>query len=373
MFLLARRLLFHELVRFAVAAAGVSVSVMLVLVQVGLYFGFMQSASLLADHSTADAWVTLEGFDNFEAPTPMDERLALRVDETPGVARTERVLVAFAPFKVDDGGNAQVQVVGLQPGGTLLRPWSLVAGDVTRLAETGAIVVDRGARDKLHLEAVGERTELSGVMATAVAMTDGIRSLSNVPFVFTNLASARAFIGTGDRAISFILVAAEPGVDARDLRRRLDELPNLRAFTRDEMSRHVRTYWADRTGFGAAIFFNALLGIVVGLVVVGQILYSGTVEHLREFGTLKAMGGTNALLVKTILYQAMISAAVGFVVGSGLAVIVARALEASHLTVVLSPLLLVGTAFFAVVMCAGAGLLAVLKALRVDPGIVFRG
>ncbi|HEX5059462.1 MAG TPA: hypothetical protein VFV99_08890, partial [Kofleriaceae bacterium] len=145
MWTLARKLLLHDRLRFAVAIAGVSVSVMLVLVQVGLYFGFMNTASSIIDASKADLWVGKAGNESFEFASPFDERTLYKVASVPGVERTERVLMNFAQFKLADGGDLGVQIVGVEtgPGHTpLLAPWRVVAGDVNRLGEAGAIVVD---------------------------------------------------------------------------------------------------------------------------------------------------------------------------------------------------------------------------------------
>ena len=115
MWTLARKLLFHDRLRFAVAIAGVCVSVMLVLVQVGLYFGFMDTASSLIDASRADIWVGKKSNDSFEFATPFDERTLLQGRVGPGRrAQAERVLINFAQFKLADGGDLGVQVVGVE-------------------------------------------------------------------------------------------------------------------------------------------------------------------------------------------------------------------------------------------------------------------
>src|SRR5215510_6892797 len=140
---LARKLLFHDRLRFAVAIAGVSISVMLVLVQVGLYFGFMDTASSLIDASRADIWVGKKSNESFEFATPFDERAFYKVSSVPGVADAERVILSFAQFKLADGGDLGVQIVGIETGADrrpLLGPWNVVAGDARRLAEPGAIV-----------------------------------------------------------------------------------------------------------------------------------------------------------------------------------------------------------------------------------------
>jgi hypothetical protein len=135
---LARKLLLHDRLRFAVAISGVSVSVMLVLVQVGLYFGFMDTASSIIDASKADIWVGKKGNDAVEVATPFDDRAYYKVASVPGVERAERVLINFAQFKLPDGGDLGVQIVGVDnvPGKTpLLSPWNVVDGDPHRLTQ----------------------------------------------------------------------------------------------------------------------------------------------------------------------------------------------------------------------------------------------
>src|SRR5689334_20532561 len=162
---LARKLLLHDRLRFAVAIAGVSISVMLVLVQVGLYFGFMNTASSLIDASSADIWVGKKSNESFEFATPFDERAFYKVKSVPGVAHAERVLMNFAQFKLGDGGDLGVQIVGIEtaPGRPpLLAPWNVVEGDARRLAEPGAIVLDKSEYPKLKIDRVGYATEISG-------------------------------------------------------------------------------------------------------------------------------------------------------------------------------------------------------------------
>jgi putative ABC transport system permease protein len=376
MWTLARKLLLHDRLRFAVAIAGVSVSVMLVLVQVGLYFGFMDTASSVIDASRADIWVGKQGNESFEFATPFDERTFYKVASIPGVKRAERVLMNFAQFKLANGGDLGVQVVGVEttPGHMpLLAPWNVVAGDVHRLAEPGAIVLDKSEYGKLKIDRVGTTTEIAGVRAEVVALTSGIRSFTTSPIVFTDIRTARSYMPLGSDAVTYILVELEPGADISAVKARIDALPHLASYRTSEMSARTRSYWSSRTGVGAGFFTTAVLGIFVGFVVVGQILYSGTLQYLKEFGTLKAMGARNSAVVSVILSQAMISAALGFVVGGVLAVGMKAVMAGANLTVALSPSLYAATAVITAVMCSFAALLSIVKVLRLDPASVFKG
>jgi putative ABC transport system permease protein len=373
MWTLARKILLHDRIKFLVAAAGVSVSVLLVLVQVGLYYGFMENASTLIDHGRADIWVAGEGNENFDFAGPIDERVLYRVAAVPGVARAEPMLLAFGQFKLRTGGTQGVQVVGLPRGGRLLQPWAVVEGDPARMADDDGMVLDRSEFGKLLIDRLGARSEVTGVRARVVALTQGIRSFTTSPFIFTNIHSARAYVGLAADQITYVLVQAAPGVDVGALKRRLDALPFVEAFTTAEMSARARDYWSTRTGVGTGFFMTAIMGVLVGLVIVGQILYNGTLEHIREYGTLKAMGVENRGVVGVILLQAVLSAGVGLVLGGALAFAARSGLRSANLIVSLSPALLAVTAVLTVAMCALAAMLSITKVLRLDPATVFRG
>jgi putative ABC transport system permease protein len=373
MWTLARKLLLHDKVKFFVASAGVSVSVLLVLLQIGLYLGFMQNASNLIDHSDADIWVTGEGNENFDFAAPMSEENYFRVASTPGVGHAERMVLAFGQWRLANGGTQGVEVVGLERNARLLQPWNVVAGDARRTREAHGIVVDQSEFPKLGASGLGDHNEIFGVRSEIVGVTKGIRSFTTSPFVFTNLETAHAYVNFAPDRISYVLVDAAPGANQGELLGRLERLPNLMAFTTPAFSARTRGYWSSRTGVGAGFFTTAVMGVLVGFVVVGQILYTGTLQHLREYGTLKAMGASNASVVGVVLLQALLSAVIGYVVGGSLSFLAREAVAKANLTLVLSNQLLVATAILTALMCGFASLLSILKVVRLDPASVFKG
>jgi putative ABC transport system permease protein len=283
----------------------------------------------------------------------------------------------FAQLKLETGGDLGVQIVGIEhvPGQTpMLAPWNVIAGDVARLREPNAIVVDKSEYAKIKIDRVGYQTEIAGVRAQVTAMTQGIRSFTTSPIVFTDLRTARSYMpGLGTDAVTYVLVKVTPGASIDAVKASINALPHVAAYTTHEMSKRTRTYWSSRTGVGAGFFTTAVLGVIVGFVVVGQILYSGTLQYLREYGTLKAMGAKNSAVVRVILSQAMISAALGFVLGGGLAVLMRAAMAKANLSVALFPGLYAATLVITIAMCSLASLLSIVKVLRLDPASVFKG
>ena len=251
----------------------------------------------------------------------------------------------------------------------------MVAGDVRRLAEPGAIVVDRTEYPKLKIDQVGHTTEIAGVRAEVVAMTSGIRSFTTSPIVFTDLRTARSYVPQlGGEPVTYVLVKVAPGVRVADVQARIDALPHLAAYTTAQMSARTRSYWSTRTGVGAGFFTTAVLGVIVGFVVVGQILYSGTLQYIREYGTLKAMGARNrAVVARDPVAGDDLAPRSGFAAGAPLAIAMRAAMKGANLTVALTPPLYAATAAITAAMCALAALLSIVKVLRLDPASVFKG
>jgi putative ABC transport system permease protein len=373
MWMLAQKILLHDRVKFLVAAAGVSVSVTLVLVQIGLFRGFMESTSLPIDHSTADIWVTSRGTEGMDFALPLDERSFYRVSSVEGVERAERFIIAFTNLRLPSGGIQGVEVIGLEDRGELLRPWDVVTGDPSLIRDYDGVVVDEHELGRLGAGGLGDRSEIGELRAKIVALTSGVRNFTTTPFVFTNLDSARAYGRMPHDRLSYVLVKVHPGYDVPAIRNALNQLPHLEAYTRGDFSQRARDYWEKRTGVGVGFYMTAVMGVIVGLVVVGQILYNGTLEHLKEYGTLKAMGATNGSVIAVILYQALISAVVGYIAGAGLAFVACEAAKHLSLKMVITSDLLIETGMVTVVMCSAASMLSVIKVLKLDPASVFKG
>src|SRR5262249_35643395 len=140
------------------------------------------------------------------------------------------------------------EVVGLERDATLLRPWNVVEGEDRRMAEVDGIVLDRSEFPKLGLDGLGDRREITGARVRVAGLTEGIRSFTTSPFVFTNLESARAYTHLGPEQLTYALVRAEPGTDLLALKARLEKIPNVDAYTKAEFSERARSYWSKRTG-----------------------------------------------------------------------------------------------------------------------------
>lgn len=371
---LARKNLFHDRVRFAVTLTGIVFSVVLAAVQLGLFLGFTAATADVIDHSGADLWVVSTGATHLEGVTPFGEQQAFRAMATPGVARVEKRVVQFGQWKRPDGAQESVLLVGFEPAGVLGRPWNVVAGDVRALEQADTVFVDELYADKLGVTHLGQTAEIGGYRARVVGFTRGIRTFTTAPPVFTSFKNAQNYFGLREDQVLALLVSVRPGADIAAVRTALaKQLRDVDVHTTAEWSRRQQNYWMFGTGAGITVLIAAALGLLVGIVVVAQTIYSATVDHLREYGTLKAMGATNAYLYRVILQQAAISAVAGYAIGIGIALGAAAGSLQGTTAIILEPPLALALFVLTLTMCLAASVISIRKVTRLDPAMVFKG
>jgi putative ABC transport system permease protein len=145
----------------------------------------------------------------------------------------------------------------------------------------------------------------------------------------------------------------------------------VEVLTPAEFRERSRTFWLFGTGAGAALFAGALLGVIVGTVVVAQTLYASTKEHLNEFATLRAIGSSRRYIYKVILWQALLSAVIGFSLAALAGDAVVRLTAGTALPIVITPELMAGLFLLTLVMCIGSSIAAIIQVTRIEPAVVF--
>lgn len=371
---LARRNLFHDRVRLAVTLTGIAFSVVLMVVQWGLFRGFSSSTTNVIDHSNADIWVTARNTAYLEQALPFNERKYYQVLATPGVAQATKYIVHWAIWKEPNGHSESVAIVGCDPDVPLGRPWNLVAGDAPQLKEPNAVIVDRIYVTKLGAAAMGSRSEINGYRARVVGFTQGIHAFTTSPYVFTTFKNALDYTGFNDDQANFVLVKAAPGVDVKKLKADLQaRLPDNDVYETAEFSAMTRHYWMFTTGAGVAVLMAAVLGLIVGVAVVAQTIYATTMDHIREYGTLKAMGAPNRYVLGVIMTQAALAALMGYAIGMTVSLFVVRGGESGGAYILLNWQTAVGLLFLTLAMCVTAAIVSVNKILSLDPAMVFKG
>ncbi|MCK1639789.1 ABC transporter permease [Bradyrhizobium sp. 157] len=369
---LASRNLFHDRLRFVATMVGIVFSVVLVMIQMGLFLGFGRMVTTMIDHASADLWILPKGAKCFEDPSLLDVKLRDRVATVDGVSSAVPLVIGFSDWRLESGELTPVFIVGADLREGSLQPFNVVEGNVQALTQGANVVVDRSYFDRLGVSGVDSTAEIRGRKVRVVAVTDGIRSFATTPYIFVDLKNARNYTGTPRDRASSVLVRLKSDADREkalsDIRAQVGDAEVL---TSDEFRSRSRSFWLFGTGAGAALFAGALLGVIVGTVIVAQTLYSSTKDHLNEFATLRAMGSSNAYIYTVIIYQALINAVIGFAIAAGIGSIVVQMTAKSALPIVITPWLMAALFALTVVMCVASGIGAIIRVVRIDPATVF--
>ena len=194
------------------------------------------------------------------------------------------------------------------------------------------------------------------------AVTDGIRSFTMTPYVFSNLADARSYIGLPNAFTSyFLLRLKQKGQMERVRQDILGKISDVQALTTDQFRDQSRSFWLSGTGAGAALLAGALLSVIVGTAIIAQTLYSSTKEHLYEFATLRAIGASNSYIYRVIISQALFNAFIGFGMAGLIGLAVVRLTAKSALQIAISPSLLIELFLLTVIMCIISAVAAIVQ------------
>jgi len=369
---LAVQNLFYDGWRFIATIIGIVFSIVLVTVQLGLFVSFSQMVATAIEHAPADLWIVPQGTRCFEDPAPLDDSERFRALAVKGVADAVAVVVGFAEWQSPGGKKTGIFMIGspLEPAG--LHAWNLVAGSVRELAIPGAVAIDQTYFGELKSKGMLDIAEINGKRAQVRAVTKGIRSFTTMPIVFAPLNRAQSYMGMTPNKITYVLVHLVPGATLSDVRSRLQQaLSNVEVLTPGEFSSRSRSFWLFGTGAGAGLFFGALLGLIVGTVIVGQTLYSNTMDNLYEFAVLRAMGSSGAYIHTVIIIQALISAVIGFLIAAAVGIAIMAATANTALPVLMTPGLTAILFLITVTMCVLSAISAILKVTRMDPAMLF--
>lgn len=372
---LALKTLLYDRLRFAITVAGVAFAVSLVLIQGGLFLGILSNANVTIDHIDADIWVTPRGTPNIDFSQEFPATRVERVRSIPGVERADNLIVTFMNVALPSGGQDGTVVYALEDFTRWNIPWKIESGDVKELRRGPYIILDRSAMRRFGAFAIGDYREILGHRLKIIGLTQDALSFTTNPLTFMDFTRAQGIAGvdlTGKT--NYIIAKVAPGADTAAIRAEVARrLPFNDVFTRREWSERSRNYWLVNTGLGLNMFVTVFLGCLVGVVVVAQTLYASTMDHIKEFGVVKAIGGSNFDIYRLLGKQAVIAAIVGFVLGAipsfAIQPVVARAGLKLIIPTPVVVVVFVGT----IVFCLASALISFRKVATIDPALVFRG
>ena len=371
----------HKPLRLLVALAGIAFAVLLIMMQLGFRSALFESA--VRFHERFDYDIALFSPDSVFIVRPQTFSVR-RLAQAQGFEAVDSVtpVYIFPSVWKNPWNNARrsINTVGFHPDDRLLdiegfdavrerlRQQDVVLFDRASRPEFGPVAAAIEAGERVVTEINDREVEVTGLVEMGTSFgIDGTVVTSDDNWL-------RLFPDKPRSEIQLGLVRLKDGYSPNDIRDQIDAwLPDdVLVMTKPQFVQREKNYWNSATPIGYVFAFGAIMGFVVGAIIVYQILFADVSEHLNEYATLRAIGYPNRFVTGIVLQQAAILAVLGFLPGLGVAWwLYGKAAAATNL-----PLYVTadraGTVFaLTLAMCAVSGFLAVRKVRRLDPAEVF--
>jgi putative ABC transport system permease protein len=365
---------------------GVSFATLLMSQQVSIFIGIMKrTASQILDVRDADIWVMDDKVRFIDEVPGLPDTEVDRVRGVPGVAWAVRLYKGQVRARLEDGNFRNVVLFGLDDDTLVGAPQEMLAGRLSDLGQPDAVIIDKAGYEYMWPEDVprqagegyrlGKVFEMNDHRAVLVGVCKASAPFNTMPVLYTRYSLCTWYAPRERHLMSFVLARVAAGADVQTVCDRIHDQTGRVALTSRQFFWKTIRYFLGSTGIPVNFGITIALGFLIGVAIAGQTFYLFTIENLKQFGALKAMGLGNVRLVGMILLQALVVGAIGYGVGIGLTALFFE--STNHITYLaglhLYGEVMAGTAVAVLAIVALSSLLSIRRVLVLEPAMVFRG
>lgn len=377
---LAWKMLTGDRTKYLGIVFGVAFGTLLIAQQSSIFVGLMRRTShAILDITEPDIWVLDQYGQNIDEIKPMPSNRLFQVRGVDGVEWAVPLYKGLMRVKRSDGKFRSSILIGIDDASMVGAPKKMYLGELSDLRRPDGIFIDKAGFNLLFPGeelSLGKSLEINDRRAVIVGICEASAPFQTFPVIFTRYSQATRYAPRERNIMSFILVKARPNFELANLSESIHERTELRAMPADKFFWFNIQYYIDNTGIPINFGITVTLGFLVGAAIAGQTFYLFTIENLKQFGALKAMGVTNWRLIGMILLQAVIVGLLGFAFGMGMAAAFFEITVASgqpDLRGMYVPWQISVITFTAVSMIVViASLLSLRKVLVLEPATVFK-
>ena len=375
MFFVALKFIMYDKARSLLTLAGVIFSVSLIFAQMGIYFGLMETSSIIIDNTPGDIWITSKNNKNFDFSQALPEYVHELAMSTKGVEQAEKMIVTWGIIKQKNGGTEQVEIIGYNPESGIGAPWRMKEGHIKSVKNGNFMIIDDSSKKRLGEIKVGDYLDVLHRRLQVVGISEGIRSFTTAPFIFTSYTTAQQIAGfVGELKTVFVIAKVAPGFTVNTVKENLAKRINgVDIYSRAEFSTKTRMYWTIETGVGFSFLLTIIISFLVGILIVGQTIYNSTMEHIKEFGTLKALGAENSEIYKIVFSQSLITALLGYAISLVIILCSSKLFESLGTIMVVQVWTNLLVLVLTLIMCLSSAAISIRRVKTIDPAILFRG
>jgi putative ABC transport system permease protein len=364
---------------------GLTFASLLITQQMSIFVGLMtRTFGAITDLGQPDIWVMDPKVQFIDDVKPLQSTELYRVRGVEGVAWAVPLYKGLLKALLSNGSFQTCNVFGLDDATLIGGPPEMVQGSLADLRRSESVIVDEvGATTRLARPpstpgdkpvplAVGDTLELNDHRAVVVGICRVGRTFQSQPVIYTTYARATTYAPRERKLLSFVLVGVEQGADVAEVSARIARATDLVAIPREDFKWQTIRYFMKYTGIPINFGIAVLLGFLVGVAIAGQTFYNFTIENLKQFGALKAMGASNWTLLRMILLQALLVGLIGYGIGVGLASLFGIVSKNSELAFRMPWQILAITACAVTLICMVSALISIRKVMKLEPAIVFK-
>ncbi|MFL5240502.1 MAG: ABC transporter permease [Gemmataceae bacterium] len=359
---------------------GIAFACMLMAQQSSIFTGLMRNTtSQIRDMGGADIWVMEPSVQFVDDITPLSENDLYRVRGVPGVAWAVRLYKGLAKAQFHEGNYKQFIILGLDDDNFVGAPQQMLLGSLADLRQPDAIIMDEYGFRYLWPDQpleIGKTFEMNDHRAKVVGICKTSPTFQTFPIAYTRYTQALKYAPQERRVLSFILAQAEPDVPVMEVCQRIEDKTGLLAKSQQDFVWMTINYYLKRTGIPINFATTVLLGFIIGAAVAGQTFYLFTLDNLKQFAALKAMGVTNVRIIGMVLLQALVVGLIGYCVGMGMAAVaenvMAWKLKAIPPANYMAWQIPVGTLAAVMLIMAGTSLYSLRRVIKLEPASAFR-
>ena len=377
MITLALKMLIGNRASFVGVIFGVFLATLLISQQSAIFLGLVsRSYRTLTDIPTPNLWVMDPATESDDRIRGMPDGNLDVVRGVPGVEWAVPLNVTHAPLITQSGVFQISQLYGIDDASLIGAPTEMVEGNVRDLRREGGIIVDvYSARKAMATRLpdgttrplkIGDEIEINRHYAVVVGICKITQGFYPQPIIFTSNSNYHRFTHFAADGLSFIAAKGTPENSLQEVCNRINAYPGMRALTREQFKwRIIKTFL--ETGILINFGLSVALGFIVGFSIAGQIFYIMTLENLMYYALIKAIGGTQKMILQMILVQAIVVGIIGFLLGIGATLLWGFAIQETTLAFLFPWQLLVFTGLIVLVICVLTAGLSINKVFRADP------
>jgi len=374
MHIIALKMLFGDKVKFTTLICGIAFAVLLITQQGSIFCGLMLRTGSTIFDTGAEIWVSDPGATSLNNPVSLRTTELQRVKSIDGVAHAAPFLMHSTVAQADTGETGLIQLIGLDDETLMGIPRDLIAGDFKALNTPDGVFVTTSRREYFGAPDLGDYFEINDHRVKVVGVLDANKNFTPFPSVYTTYNKALQILPPRAKYLSFILVTPEKGISPENLCSQIEKETGLKALTQRDFFIKTMLYWAKNTGIPINFGITVVLGIIIGIAISIQTLYTFMVENMKQFGTFKAIGISNSELISMIFLQSSFVALIGYGLGVGLMAVMGLSLPRNGELAFYTPYQLLIIAFILVFFfCSLASLVSIRQVMKIEPAIVFKG